>query len=59
MMIYNVGADARWRTPMGTLFGAVDGYRHNRKDAAREDWTQWRAALGISYYLGSEPGRRP
>ncbi|UCF19092.1 MAG: hypothetical protein JSU87_14360 [Gemmatimonadota bacterium] len=58
--IYNIGADARWRTPVGTLFGAVDGFKHNQKNnAAREDWTQWRAALGISYYLGSEPGRRP
>jgi hypothetical protein len=59
-LVWNWGADARWRARVGTLWGAVDGYRHNRKnDPARLDWTQWRAALGISYYLGSEPGRAP
>jgi len=59
-MIWNVGVDARWRTRIGTVWGAVDGYRHDRKDdAAFDDWTQLRAVLGISYYLGSEPGRTP
>ena len=58
--VWNLGADARWRTRVGTLWAAVDGYRHDRKDdAALDDWTQLRAALGISYYLGSEPGRTP
>ncbi|UCC71159.1 MAG: hypothetical protein JSV86_12275 [Gemmatimonadota bacterium] len=56
--IYGLGVDARWQTPAGTLWALIEGYKHDRsKDAAQTDWTQLRAVFGISYYLGSEPGR--
>ncbi len=56
---WSLGLDARWRTRMGTLWAGVERYHNDRKeDAAQsEDWTQWRAVFGLSYYLGSEPGR--
>jgi hypothetical protein len=57
-LIYGAGVDARWRTPAGTVWALLEGYRHDHQDdAAQTDWTQLRAVLGISYYLGSEPGR--
>ncbi len=58
--VWSLGADARWRTSAGTLWFSVDRFDHDRReDAAQTDWTQWRSALGFSYYLGSEPGRLP
>ncbi len=57
-LMYGIGADARWQTPAGTVWALLEGYKHDRKDdAAQTDWTQLRAVLGFSYYLGSEPGR--
>ena len=54
------GLDARWRTREGTIWFSVDRYdQNNRGDGAIQDWSQWRSALGFSYYLGSEPGRTP
>jgi hypothetical protein len=56
---WSLGADARWVTRPGTLWLALDNYWHNvSEDAADSDWTQLRASLGFSYYIGSEPGRR-
>lgn len=58
--VWSVGIDARWRTQQGTVWFSIDRYDHdNRGDAAIQDWSQWRSALGFSYYLGSEPGRTP
>jgi len=58
--VWSLGAEARLRTTAGTLYGSIDRYRHDRdEDVTQTDWTQVRAALGFSYYLGSEPGRRP
>ncbi|NIR44765.1 MAG: hypothetical protein GWN99_10705 [Gemmatimonadetes bacterium] len=64
--IWAIGGDARWRTPAGTIWASVDRYRHDRRidgdiedDPSQPDWTQWRLAFGLSYYLGSEPGRVP
>ena len=57
---WRLGVDARWKTPAGTLWGALERYRNDRRDdTAQVDWTQWRAAFGVSYYVGSEPGRAP
>jgi hypothetical protein len=55
---WSVGADARWRTRVGTLWAGVEHYRNDRKEdaAMAVDWSQWRAVFGLSYYLGSEPG---
>lgn len=58
--VWGIGGDIRWRTRAGTLWFSVDRYDHNQNEnAALVDWTQWRSALGFSYYLGSEPGRAP
>lgn len=58
--VYGIGIDARWRTTAGTVWWSIDRYDHdNRGDAAIRDYSQWRSALGFSYYLGSEPGRAP
>ena len=64
--VWGLGGDARWRTRAGTVWLSLDRYDHDRRtngdiadDPARPDWTQWRAAFGLSYYLGSEPGRVP
>jgi hypothetical protein len=64
--VWGLGGDIRWRTQAGTVWFSVDRYDHNRRisdeiseDPAQPDWSQWRAAFGLSYYLGSEPGRAP
>jgi len=58
--VWGVGADVRWRTRPGTVWLSIDGYDHHQEaNAALVDWTQWRGAIGFSYYLGSEPGRAP
>ncbi len=58
--VWSLGGDARWRMQTGTVWFSVDRFDHDRReDAAQTDWTQWRSALGFSYYLGSEPGRLP
>jgi hypothetical protein len=64
--IWGLGGDVRWRTRAGTVWMSVDRYDHDRRingdiadDPNQPDWTQWRAAFGLSYYLGSEPGRAP
>jgi hypothetical protein len=64
--VWGLGGDARWRTPAGTVWFSVDRYDHNRRigedgseDPTQPDWSQWRVALGLSYYVGSEPGRAP
>lgn len=55
---WSIGLDSRWRTRVGTLYAGIERYQNDRKDdAAAIDWTQWRAVFGLSYYLGSEPGR--
>jgi hypothetical protein len=61
--VWGLGGDARWRTRAGTVWLSLDRYDHNRRidgdsdDPTQPDWTQWRAAFGLSYYMGSEPGR--
>jgi hypothetical protein len=64
--VWGLGGDVRWRTAAGTVWFSVDRYDHNRRinddiseDPTQPDWSQWRAALGLSYYVGSEPGRAP
>jgi hypothetical protein len=58
--VWGLGLDLRWRTRQGTVWFSVDRYDHdNRGDQAIQDWSQWRSAVGFSYYLGSEPGRTP
>ncbi len=58
--VWGAGADVRWRTRSGTVWFSFDNYEHDRRDnAALSDWSQQRAALGFSYYVGSEPGRAP
>jgi hypothetical protein len=58
--VWGLGLDLRWRTRQGTVWFSVDRYDHdNRGDGAIKDWSQWRSAMGFSYYLGSEPGRSP
>lgn len=57
--VWSIGGDARWDAPFATIFGSIDQYKHDRRDEgpAVPDWTQLRASLGLSFYLGSEPGR--
>ena len=58
--VWGLGGDIRWRTRGGTIWFSMDGYDHHQaNNAALVDWTQFRGALGFSYYLGSEPGRAP
>ncbi len=58
--VWGIGGDVRWRTRPGTVWFSVDNYEHDRRNnGAMRDWSQQRAALGFSYYLGSEPGRTP
>ncbi len=58
--VWSLGGEVRWETPIGTAWGIVDRYRHDRLDDAvpQVDWTQLRAAFGLTFYVGSEPGRR-
>jgi hypothetical protein len=59
--VWSVGAEAQWDTPVGTLWGSIDRYRHDRRENedVLPDWTQTRASFGMSFYLGTEPGRTP
>jgi hypothetical protein len=64
--VWGLGGDVRWWTRAGTVWLSLDRYGHDRRtsgdltdDPTQPDWTQWRAAFGFSYYLGSEPGRTP
>jgi hypothetical protein len=64
--VWGLGGDVRWRTQAGTVWFSADRYDHDRRinkditdDPLRPDWSQWRAAFGFSYYVGSEPGRAP
>ncbi len=64
--VWGLGVDARRRTPAGTVWFSVNRYDHDRRidgdnsdDPTRPDWSQWRAVFGLSYYVGSEPGRTP
>jgi hypothetical protein len=58
--VWGAGADVRWRTRGGTVWFSFDNYEHDRRNNADlSDWSQQRAALGFSYYVGSEPGRTP
>lgn len=64
--VWGLGVDVRWRTRGGTAWLSLDRYDHDRRingdmadDPTQPDWTQWRAAFGLSHYLGSEPGRSP
>lgn len=57
--VWSIGADVRWETYLGTLYGSIARYRHDRRgNPVQTDWTQLRASLGLSFYVGSEPGRR-
>lgn len=57
---WSLGGDVRWRTRAGTLWAGLSNYWYDRKaDAAQTDWSQLRAVLGFTYYVGSEPGRSP
>jgi hypothetical protein len=56
--VWSVGGEMEWRTATATLWASVDRYRHDRRgaEAVDPDWTQTRAAAGLAFYLGSEPG---
>ncbi len=56
--VWSIGSEVRWRTGLATLWASVDRYRHDRRDGGvgALDWTQTRAAAGLAFYLGSEPG---
>lgn len=57
--VWSLGGDVEWRGDFGTLYASLDRYRHDRRGggAVAVDWSQTRASLGLSLYLGSEPGR--
>ena len=62
--VWSLGGNLKYETPLGTLWGAVDRYRHDRRSEGsglpgQPDWTQLRASFGLAFYVGSEPGRRP
>ncbi len=59
--VWSLGGNLKYETPLGTMWGAVDRYRHDRREEASglPDWTQLRASFGLAFYVGSEPGRRP
>lgn len=58
--VWGLGAGVQWDSPVGTVWGSLDGYRHDRRGDAltQPDWTQARASFGLAVYLGSEPGER-
>ena len=58
--VWSVGGELEWRRTTATLWASIDRYRHDRRgaDAVDPDWTQTRAAAGLAFYLGSEPGAR-
>ncbi len=58
--VWSLGGDVRYETALGTVWGAVDRYRHDRRDpeSGLPDWNQIRASFGLAFYIGSEPGRR-
>ncbi len=57
--VWSVGGDVQWETSLGTFWGSVDRYKHDRRGdgIADIDWNQTRASFGMAVYLGSEPGR--
>ena len=59
--VWSIGGNVKYDSPIGTVWGAVDRYRHDRRDpeAGLPDWNQLRASFGLAVYIGSEPGRRP
>jgi hypothetical protein len=59
--VWSVGVEAQYDTPLGLVWGSIDRYRHDRRENedVLPDWTQTRASLGLSFYLGTEPGRTP
>jgi len=59
--VWSIGGNIKYDAPIGTVWGAVDRYRHDRRDpeAGLPDWNQLRASFGLAFYIGSEPGRRP
>ncbi len=57
--VFSGGANFQWRTDLATVWGSIDRYRHDRRnvDVPQPDWTQTRASFGLTFYVGSEPGR--
>jgi hypothetical protein len=57
--VFSGGANFRWRRDLATVWGSIDWYRHDRRnvDVPQPDWSQTRASLGLTFYVGSEPGR--
>ncbi len=57
--VWSLGANFQWESSLGTVWGSVDRYRHDRRspNVAQLDWTQTRASFGLAMYVGSEPGR--
>jgi hypothetical protein len=57
--VFSAGANFRWVNDLATVWGSIERYRHDRRDVnvAQPDWSQTRASLGLSFYVGSEPGR--
>ncbi|MEE8476985.1 MAG: hypothetical protein V3S19_01365 [Gemmatimonadales bacterium] len=57
--VFSAGANFQWRSDLATVWGSIDRYRHDRRnvDVLQPDWSQTRASLGLTFYVGSEPGR--
>ncbi len=57
--VFSGGVNFQWRNDLATVWGSIDRYRHDRRnvDVPQPDWTQTRASLGLTFYVGSEPGR--
>ena len=57
--VWSVGSNIQWETTLGTVWGSIDRYQHDRRSpgVVQLDWTQTRASFGLAFYVGSEPGR--